>query len=192
MKLNSTISELISRQHGIITRAQLVDNSLPDWHIASLVRAGVLLREKKSLYRMSGTRDTWYQRAAISVFSCGKHARLSHLSVLVLFGILSELETSKSRSGQANRFSQPIHVTSNCSLRYRSDISVHRTKYLDAMPARYLGLPHTSIERAILESARYLSENEIYFVIVFLSFVLYRLIVQLYHRLRKPFSWFYL
>ncbi|HEX3834234.1 MAG TPA: type IV toxin-antitoxin system AbiEi family antitoxin domain-containing protein [Solirubrobacteraceae bacterium] len=78
---------MADRQHGHVTREQLLTLGLSARAIAARVRAGKLIRVHAGVYAVGAPRRTALARAAAAVLACGPQAALSHESALALWGL---------------------------------------------------------------------------------------------------------
>ena len=78
---------MADRQHGHVTRQQLLALGLSPRAIAARVRAGKLIRVHAGVYAVGAPRRTALARAAAAVLACGPEAALSHESALALWDL---------------------------------------------------------------------------------------------------------
>jgi len=81
---------LAERQHGVVTRAQLIEIGLSDQTIGRLVEDGRLWRIHQGVYAVGRPTLTLHGRFSAAVLSCGPGAALSHLAAGVLLSLLAE------------------------------------------------------------------------------------------------------
>ncbi len=116
--------ELSRLQHGVVTRAQLLERGLTTKAIAHRVRTGRLHRLGRGAYAVGRPDVGQYGRWMAAVLSCGPEALLSHRSAAALWGIAKgspELETEVVVPGAIRRRRPGVR------LRRRADLSaVHR------------------------------------------------------------------
>jgi len=74
-------------QHGVVTRAQLIERGLSAKAIAHRVRSGRLHRLGRGVYAVGRPDVGQYGRWMAAVLSCGPEALLSHRSAAALWGI---------------------------------------------------------------------------------------------------------
>jgi len=84
------ILEVGDRQHGVITRRQLLALGLDDKAIGRRVRAGRLHRVHQGVYAVGHKRLTMHGRFLAAVVSYGSGAVLSHMSAAILIGLRQE------------------------------------------------------------------------------------------------------
>ena len=78
---------MADRQHGHVTREQLLALGLSARAIAARVRAGKLIRVHAGVYAVGAPRRTALAKAAAAVLACGRQAALSHESALALWNL---------------------------------------------------------------------------------------------------------
>lgn len=78
---------MADRQHGHVTREQLLTLGLSARAIAARVRAGKLIRVHAGVYAVGAPRRTALAKAAAAVLACGPKAALSRESALALWGL---------------------------------------------------------------------------------------------------------
>ena len=140
--VDATIAALAERQHGVVSRAQLLATGLGAHLIDYRVNQGRLQRLYRSVYQVGPIRSTYAGEMA-AVLACGDGAFISH--------------DSSERLWRLPRAQAPsaIHVTvTNRFLRLGPGVSVHRTRALCAeeMTSRF-GIPVTSVARTIIDLA---------------------------------------
>ena len=157
------VTRIAEKQHGIVARYQLLDATLTRSTIDNLVRKGFLQRVALGVYKTPGSQNTWYQRAAIAVLSCGPKAMLSHESALINLGLLQEKPFNQSRKRRPKYLQWKIHVLSSREERFDNDTFYHRSldvnNCIDAVTCN--GIRQVPIERAIIDCAQQLREFEL-------------------------------
>jgi hypothetical protein len=134
------IARLAARQHGNVTRAQLLEVGLTDEAIAHRVRRGRLHRVHRGVFAVGRPPGTPLERAAAAVLACGPGAALSHTSALALWGFSSHWPVS-------------FDVTVTTGNPQPKGITVHRSGVLIRRDIRVqLGIRATSPARTILDS----------------------------------------
>jgi Transcriptional regulator, AbiEi antitoxin len=134
------IAELARRQHGIVTRAQLLGVGLGEAAIGYRCRHKRLFRVHLGVYAVGRPPAVPLEKASAAVLACGHRAALSHSSALSLWGFTSEW-----------RF--PLHVTA-ARLRRRPEIITHKAAGLTRTDIRtQLGIRVTSPARTFLDCA---------------------------------------
>jgi hypothetical protein len=138
--LDAAIASIARRQHGNITRRQLLALGLDDNAIDYRRRAGRLIRLHHGVYAVGHAPTTALGRAAAAVLACGREAEISHDSGISLWGWRSD-------------WRMPFEVTAPSCHRHRG-IWVHRATGLTRADIRIqLGIRVTSPARTILDVA---------------------------------------
>lgn len=134
------IAAVAARQHGYITRAQLLAIGLGVGAIKYRVMLGRLIPVYAGVYAVGYVRRTPVERAAAAVLACGEKAALSHGSAASLWGF-------------AKHWDAPFEVTAP-SMRIREGINVHRSRTLTRRDiTRQLGIRVTTPARTVLDNA---------------------------------------
>jgi predicted transcriptional regulator of viral defense system len=158
--LGSRVVALAERQHGVLTRLQLVEIGLSDDGIGRRVKDGRLWRVHKGVYAVGRPTLTLHGRFSAAVLSCGPGTALSHFAAGVLLGVLKErgarIDVTVPRGGQRRR--RGAVIIHRAALPER-DVTV-RHGIPVTTPARTLVdladvVPHRQLERA-LDEANYL------------------------------------
>jgi very-short-patch-repair endonuclease len=84
---DAELSRRAARQHGLLTRTQLVDAGLNRHTIAHRVKVGRLHVVHRGVYAVGFRSDAPLPRAMAAVLACGRGAVLSHGSAAALWGI---------------------------------------------------------------------------------------------------------
>jgi hypothetical protein len=135
-----SIAGLADRQHGNVTRRQLLDLGLSDRAIAYRLGLGRLHRAHAGVYAVGRPPKTALERAAAAVLACGPGAALSHASALALLGFVKHWPTL-------------LDVTIPGDRRTKG-ICVHRSKSLQPRDLRtHQGIRVTSPARTLLDCA---------------------------------------
>ena len=140
------IAELAERQHGIVSRQQLLELGLGEDAIDGRIRRGRLHRLHSGVYAVGHSVISKEGRWMAAVLASGPGAVLSHRTAAALWGI-------RWPSGG------PIDVT----VPHRSRSSGHIRRHLASLPAdevttRY-GIPVTTVPRTIFDLATVASEQ---------------------------------
>jgi very-short-patch-repair endonuclease len=146
------------RQHGVITRRNLLAAGYSPSTVTRLVRRGILQRMHRGVYH-AGLQPTWKSRFMAAVLAAGPGAALSHTSAAMAWDLLPQ------RTGRR------VHVTIPPErAAARPGLRIHRTR-LDPVdrttrdripittPARTLAdlsslLPAAQLERVLARAAR--------------------------------------
>lgn len=135
------VASVAVRQHGNVTRAQLLALGLTDDGIAHRVQRGRLFRIHQGVFSVGRIPHTPLERASAAVLACGDGALLSHAGALALWGL-------------TNAWPHPFEVTVTQGKRVPAGIVVHRCRGLTrADIANQLGIRATSLARTLLDCA---------------------------------------
>jgi predicted transcriptional regulator of viral defense system len=142
--LHRRIVALARRQHGNVTRQQLLRLGLDEEAIKYQVRIGLLFRVHRGVYAVGRPPTTALEKAAAAVLACGPGAALSHRAALALWGY-------------TDRWPSWCDVTVPRDCR-RSGIAVHRTASLQRWDVRiHQGIRVTSPAWTLVDCAPDLS-----------------------------------
>lgn len=134
------VAALAARQHGLVTRRQLIGLGLGESAINYRCQNGRLFRVHRGVYAVGRWPATPVERAAAAVLACGPGAALSHGSALSVWGFVSG-------------WREPYHVTS-ARLHVRPGIVTHEARGLTRADIRtQLGIRVTSPARTFLDCA---------------------------------------
>jgi very-short-patch-repair endonuclease/predicted transcriptional regulator of viral defense system len=143
---DAVIARLAARQHGMVTRVQLLAAGLSAADIDYRVRIGRLVRIHNGVYAVGHLPPSPHARAMAAVLACGPGAVLSHRSAGALWSL------GPWWSGQ-------VDVTVRAK-RSRQGIRVHRSSTLTrADTTRHYGIPVTSPARTLLDLADVLDDK---------------------------------
>ena len=142
-----TIQRLAERQHGHVTRAQLLVQAVDRTRIQHLIESGLLIRSTRACYAVGYVRKRPVERAHAAVLAGGEGALLSHDSAAALY--------------ELREWPRVPEVTV-LTHRLRPGVRVHRSRTLAATDVtRQYGIPVTTAARAILDVAGRLSDAEL-------------------------------
>jgi very-short-patch-repair endonuclease len=139
------LARIAGRQHGVVTRTQLLAAGLSKAGIERRVRKGLLLREHRGVYRVGHRAPSIQARYLAAVLACGEGAVLSGRAAGHLFGLVK---------GAA----PPPEVTT------RSQRRVHGVRTRRATNVRttsYRGIPALTVPQTLVDLAADLSEPEL-------------------------------
>jgi very-short-patch-repair endonuclease len=145
------IARLATRQHGVVSVAQLLAAGLTYEAIRRRVRTGRLHRIHRGVYAVGHrnlSHQGWWMAA---VLACGEGAVLSHRSAAMLWGLRKAIEA-------------PVDVTvpGNGGRARRRGIRVHRSTSLTPKEVTIRqGIPTTTPERTIRDLKRLLTRDEL-------------------------------
>jgi very-short-patch-repair endonuclease len=123
--------ELVRSQHGVVSRAQLIEHGLTAKAIAHRLRTGRLHQLGRGVYAVGRPVVGQYGRWMAAVLSCGPEALLSHRSAAALWGIAKsspEIETEVVVPGRLRRRRPEIH------LRRRVDLDASHRREISGIP----------------------------------------------------------
>ncbi|MFL5906277.1 MAG: type IV toxin-antitoxin system AbiEi family antitoxin domain-containing protein [Solirubrobacterales bacterium] len=151
------IWELVERQHGVVTRRQLLELGMTAKAVDRRIASGRLHPIWRGIYAVGrprlGLRGWWLG----AVLACGHEAVLSHFSAAALWGIRGRnigYEGERDRPGA-------IHVSvAESATHRRKGIRAHRRRSLAARDrASSQRIPVTAPGRTLIDIAPELSEN---------------------------------
>ena len=145
---DAAIAQLAARQHGVVTRRQLVDAGLGPNAIARRVRIGWLHRVHRGVYSVGHRPLTREARWMAAVLACGDGAGLSHACATAHWEIRPYTGTwidvtVPTTAGRTRRDRIRLHRSSTLTA---DDVTAHR------------GIPVTTIARTLLDVAATLRE----------------------------------
>jgi very-short-patch-repair endonuclease len=86
--VETVMGRLAFRQHGVVTRAQLLRVGVTTQQIRDRVRSGALLREHRGVYRVGHRAPSIEARYLAAVLACGEGACLSGRAAAHVLGLL--------------------------------------------------------------------------------------------------------
>jgi hypothetical protein len=146
--IDRLIAAIAYKQHGNITRQQLLELGLSPGGIAYRIRIGMLYPVFRGVYAVGCPPQTPLQRAAAAVLACGPHAVLSGSSAMTAWGFW-------------RRWDKPFEVALIEGDRRTPGIQVHRPRNLDRRDVRtQLGIRMTTPARTVLDIAARRNERQ--------------------------------
>lgn len=147
-KIGQRIPETAARQHGVVTREQLLGAGATADTIRSWQRTGRLVSLHRGVHLLGSLvgplRPTRHREMA-AVLACGRGAAVSHGSALWLRDLVF------TRPGGSNG---PVHVVIPAGRCRRPGITAHRVSSLPAADVSLVeGIPTTTVIRTILDVA---------------------------------------
>jgi len=146
---SSRLWELVGRQHGVVSRAQLLALDFSSDAIAHRLAVGRLHRVQRGVYAVGRPELSRYGRWTAAVMSCGPEAVLSHASAACLWGIWS-------REGSTSEVSVPLDVR-----RERPGLTVYRRTLAAAERTVSEGVPVTTVHRTVLDLAQTVRRDQL-------------------------------
>jgi hypothetical protein len=138
--IDGQIAQIAARQHGNITRQQLLKLGVDRRSVDYRGRTGRLHRVFRGVYAVGRPPIHPIERAAAAVLACGPRGALSHGSAMTLWGLWK-------------RWDQPFEVTTALDRRSTA-IRVHRSSTLLHRDVTIQqGIPVTSPARTLLDCA---------------------------------------
>jgi hypothetical protein len=145
-RFHSAIAALARKQHGYVTRRQLLRLGLSERAIDHRIAIGQLIRVYAGVYAVGHVPVALEARAHAAVLACGDGAVLSHGSAAALWQY-------------RRHWPRHFEVIAKCDHR-RQGIRVHRTKTLTWRDTtRHRGVPVTSPARTAFDMARRLKTD---------------------------------
>lgn len=140
IEADSAIAALAQRQHGVVTREQLLGLGLGHDAVAYRCRCKRLFRVHLGVFAVGRPPTTPVEHAAAAVLACGEGAALSHNGALSLWGLVSE-------------WPRQLHVSSP-QQRRRPGITTHPVSGLTPTDIRIQrGIRVTSPARTFMDCA---------------------------------------
>jgi hypothetical protein len=139
------LAELAARQHGIVTRAQLVALGFGAGAITYRVKIGRLHLLHRGVYAVGHRPPSPLATAMAAVLACGPDSVLSHRSAAALWQILP-------------RWYSPTEVTAPTKHRLEG-IHVHRSRHADA--TTHYGIRVTTPARTLVDLADVLNPRQL-------------------------------
>lgn len=146
--LDIRIFERAAKQHGVVTRAQLLALGFTGTQVDGRIRNGLLRPLHRGVFQV-GPVCAEFAHAMAACLACGPTAALSHASAAVVVHMLKERPS-------------PIDVSVVGTTRVRAGIRVHRVRDLAAGDVqRFQGMRITSPMRTLLDLGGMLSVREL-------------------------------
>lgn len=141
------LAKLAERQHGVVSRRQLLDAGLSVRTIGRRIEAGRLHRVHREVLALGQWPIDLRGRWMAAVLACGDRALLSHRSAAAIWGLMRPVGSM-------------VEVTSP-SGRGRPDISVHQGGIPDADRTAVGVIPVTTVARTIFDVAEVIDEDRL-------------------------------
>src|SRR4051794_11646068 len=136
--VEAVIGRFASGQHGLVTRAQLLDAGLTRHQIQHRLLLGALLCVHRGVYRVGHRAPSVEADYLAAVLACGDDARLSGRAAAHLFGLLRGPVPAPEVTAPRQRCVPGVRVRR--AQLDRADRVVHR------------GIPVTSVPRTLIDS----------------------------------------
>jgi very-short-patch-repair endonuclease len=144
----SRVLALVAKQHGVVTREQLLALGMDPQAIKYRVRRGRLHPVQRGIYAVGRPQLTRHGTLLAAVLSCGSEAALSHQAAAEVLGI------RKQGAG-------PIDVTVPVAKRNRPGVRVHRAALPPSERTTRHGIPVTTVVRTLVDLATRLTGDEL-------------------------------
>jgi predicted transcriptional regulator of viral defense system len=152
VSLDLVIGQLAAKQHGVVSRRQLLDVGAGGRAIDHRLATGRLHRIRRGIYLVGHWTPPPLAEEAAALLSCGTGAALSHWTAVEIWRLISN------RPG-----SREIHITvPGRDPGTKPGIRLHRVRALDRRDVRKVeGLPVTAPARILLDLAGEASVREV-------------------------------
>jgi hypothetical protein len=146
---NAAAWKLVSAQHGVASRAQLLALGFDRKAIQRRLDSGRLHAVRRGVYAVGRPQTTRYGRWTAAILACGPDAALSHRSAAALWGFATEVP-------------RRIDITVRSTRRIRRPgIRVHRRPQLRGDFGRKHGIPATKPLQTLIDIALELPANRL-------------------------------
>jgi very-short-patch-repair endonuclease len=147
-RATAVIRRLAEKQHGVVAARQLIALGLAEGLIKSRVKDGQLIVLYRGVFAVGHRRIGLYGEWLAAALACGPGAVLSHGTAAQLWGI------------RGSR--RPIEVTRVSGHRRPHGVRLHQTRLLAPEHiTREAGIPVTTVERTLLDTAARLDERQL-------------------------------
>lgn len=140
------IGALAESQHGVVSRAQLLELGLDRGAITHRLKLGRLRQLHRGVYTIGHRLLTQDGRCMAATLACGADAVLSHRAAAALWGM---------RGGTW------VEVTVRGGLRGRDGIQVHRAQLPADERTTHRGIPTTTVPRTLLDLSAVVQRHEV-------------------------------
>jgi predicted transcriptional regulator of viral defense system len=144
----SRVLTLVAEQHGVVSRAQLLDLGMDEQAIKYRLRRGRLHPVHRGVYAVGRPQLARHGTLFAAVLAYGPGAALSHEAAAEVLGI-------RKRQGG------PIDVTVPGSVRKRPGLRVHRAAIAAPERTTRHGIPVTTVVRTLVDLATGLGSDEL-------------------------------
>ncbi len=147
-KATLVLRGLAEKQHGVVAWRQLIARGLTEGQIKSRIKDGQLVPLYRGVFALGHRRIGLYGEWMAAALACGPGAVLSHGTAAQLWGIRGSRK--------------PIEVTRVSGHRRPHGVRLHQTRSLpDEHVTTEAGIPVTTIERTLLDTAARLDERQL-------------------------------
>jgi hypothetical protein len=137
--VDAKLAELAERQHGVVSRAQLVKIGVSPRTVEAWARRGRLHRIHRGVFAVGRRRLTQHGHWLAAVLACGDGAALSHRSAAALWGLA--------------RPRGPSDVTCSSGRARRNWIRAHEGRLDFSERTQHAAIPVTTIARTLFDYA---------------------------------------
>ena len=138
-------NEIATHQHGLVTRAQLIEAGVTPSSIQRRIRAGTLLPEHPGVYRVGHRAPSIGATYLAAVLACGEGALLGGLAAAHLYGLLrSSAPPRPEVTARTERLIEGVRVR-------RSPSTCAHDRFV------FRGVPMTSVPCTVVDLAAHLS-----------------------------------
>jgi len=134
--MESRLARLAQRQHGLLTRQQLIARGCSDGAIRHMRAARRLERIRPGVYRVVGSPPSWHQ-SLLAVLLCVDGATASHTSAARLLGVDLRSDAHELTTDRLRRVCLP-GVHAHRSVLWLPEDSARRDGILTSSPARLI------------------------------------------------------
>jgi hypothetical protein len=135
--VDEVIGRIASRQHGVVTRAQLLDAGVSDKEIKRRLERKSLIRVHRGVYRVGHQAPSIEARYLAAVLACGDGAVLSGEAAGYLWGLIK---------GSA----PPPEVTTPKDRKVKG-IRTRRARHGEVNGTKWRGIPITTVPRTLVD-----------------------------------------
>jgi very-short-patch-repair endonuclease len=158
--IDSRVAEMAARQHGVVTRVQMLAAGCSGSAIDRRLEDGRIRRLHRGVYRVGPVMAAHAHEAA-AVLACGPHALLSHLSAIAIWDPPPGRDRRRVAAGRPPGDEVDVTVVGG-QRRSRPGIRVHTVRRLDADERTiHAGLPITTPARTLLDLAGVVGPREL-------------------------------
>lgn len=160
-ELEDRIADIATRQHGVVTRAQLVEAGLSSSAVSRRLTSGRIRRLHRGLYLAGPIPGPRYLEMA-AVLASGPDSVVSHLTAASMWGIRSS-NVARQGSPSPNSYAEPVDITLAGGNRgRRPGIRTHRVVRLETHERTVReGVPVTTPARTLADLAGIVGSREL-------------------------------
>jgi very-short-patch-repair endonuclease len=145
--VEEALARIARRQHGVVTRAQLLDAGVSSDEIRWRLREGSLIRVHRGVYRVGHKAPSIEARYLAAVVACGQGALLSGQAAGYLWGLIK---------GTA----PPPEVTTKTERRIKG-VATRRARRGETEATTRHGIPITTVPRTLVDLSSLLSSADL-------------------------------